>query len=189
MILIVPDYNSQLPVILNKKISCHEKRNILDVCYNSVIMDKASYVGTIDLDLLKLPPNVAPWEPYETEDLFALGVVTIPQHYLLTTGSGIFFSPTHTVSSLATTPSYQLPTTSQFYIAGRDVIRWGGELDPYEIDYDHYVFTPDFNRGKAIVSKAPKSEFHHFSQMTEKMDDLSEGWKEIFEAIRQGKFP
>lgn len=153
------------------------------------MVEKATYIGTVDLDLIKIPPNVSPWESYETNDIIAERIITIPKHYLLTTGSGIYFSPSNTASSLVTTPAYKLPTNSQFYIAGRDVIRWGGELDPYEIDYDHYVFTPDFSRNLAVVSKAPKSEFHHFSRMPEKLNDLSESWKEIFLAIQEGKFP
>ncbi len=149
-------------------------------------MHKAKYIGTVSLDLIKLAPNQKPWQPYETEDIIASGVVTVPKYYMLTTGSGIFFSPHHTASSLATTPIYRLPTTSQYYVAGRDVIRWGGELDPYEIDYDHYVFTPDFNKGVAIVSMAPKTELHHFSQFPEKIKHIPDNWKGIFEGIRKG---
>lgn len=149
---------------------------------------KAVFVGTVPLNFLKIPKNQLDWEPYETEDIILNGIVTVPKNYLLTLGSGIFFSPHHTAASLATTPAYQLPTTSQFYIAGRDVIRWGGELDPYEIDYDHYVFTPDFRRNIAIVSKAPKSELHHFSKTPEKLKFIPKPWKEIFDAIQKGEF-
>lgn len=149
---------------------------------------KATFIGTVPLDFIILPPNQPEWKPYETEDLIATGVITVPKDYLLTLGSGIFFSPYHTASSLATTPAYKLPSTSQYYVVGRDVIRWGGELDPFEIDWDHYVFTPDFNKGVAIVSKAPKTELHHFSQAPKKLEYIPEKWKGIFEAIQRGEF-
>lgn len=151
-------------------------------------MDKAKFIGTVSLELIKVPEYKAYWEPYETEDILNEGLVTTPKDYLLTLGSGIYYGSQHTPSSLATTPSYRLPSTSQIYIAGRDVIRWGGNDSPNEIDFDHYLFTPDYSKNIAIVSKAPKSEEHHFSQLPQKMDHIPGNWKPRFEEIFKGDF-
>lgn len=149
-------------------------------------MDSAKPIGTISLDWLKLPENTKPWEPFETEDIFATGLVTVPSDYLLTLGSGIFFSPTHTASSMATTPAYPLRSESQMYVAGRDVIRWGGINDPFEIDFDRYIFTPIPDKEIALVSKAPKSELHHFSEAPHLIKNIPDSWQDIFKAIMDG---
>lgn len=148
-------------------------------------MDAAIPIGTVSLDWIKLPKDKQPWEAYETEDLFATGLVTAPREYLLTLGSGMVFSPS-LMSSMATTPAYPLRSESQFYIAGRDVIRWGGPDDPYEIDFDRYVFTPLPKRNLALVSKAPKSEPHHISEVPHLLDVVDRNWQEMFKAIMDG---
>ena len=152
-------------------------------------MDKAKYIGTAPLDFLQLPGNVGNWQTYETENIFAQNLITVPHNYLYTLGSGIFtpgFSDL--ITSLATIPNYPLPTTSQFYIAGRDVIRWGGEKDPLEIDFDRYVFTPDFNKGVAVILKAPKFEPHHLSDVHRIIDKVPNNLKDLVDAIVKGKF-
>lgn len=150
-------------------------------------MNKAIYSGTVPLDFLKLPSGIGNWEKFETEDIFATNFINFPKNYLLTLGSATHHSSYSNVyTSLATTPAYKLPTSSQFYIAGRDVIRWGGPDDPLEIDFDRYVFTPDFTRGVAIVSKAPKTEPHHLSSVPSLINDVPKSWQEIFEAIKKG---
>ena len=113
------------------------------------------------------------------EDIIQERLINPPQNYFFTLGSGV----NSTMTSLATTPAYYLPTNSQFYLAGRDVFRWGGTADPYEVDIDHYGFTPDYARGAAIVWMAPKSEPHHLSETPQIMNYIPEGWKEICEAI------
>lgn len=153
-------------------------------------MDKALFSGTVPLDFLKLPQGIDNWEKFETEDIFATNFINFPKNYMLTLGSAGYHSSYQNIySSLATTPAYELPTSSQFYIAGRDVIRWGGPNDPLEIDFDRYVFTPDFNRSIAIVSKAPKTEPHHLSDVPSLVNDVPDSWKEIFEAIQRGELP
>ncbi len=119
------------------------------------------------------------------EDIIHECFITSPPNYLFTLGSGV----SSTMTSLATTPSYYLPTSSQFYLAGRDVFRWGGSSDPHEIDIDHYGFTPDYSRGAAIVFKAPKSELHHLSKMPQMMDYLPPEWKEICVTILNNQLP
>jgi len=152
-------------------------------------MEKASYIGTVPLDLLRLPPEISKWEPYETDDIFATNLITFPNDYLLTIGSTGCPSYSNIFASLATTPAYPLPTQTQMYIAGRDVIRWGGSADPYEIDFDRYVFTPIEGRNFASVFKAPKSEPHHLSEVPNLMNAVPKSWQEIFEAIRRGQLP
>lgn len=152
-------------------------------------MEKASYIGTISLDLLKLPSGVASWEPYETDDIFATNLITFPHDYLLTIGSAAHPSYTGIFTSLATTPAYQLPTQTQMYVAGRDVIRWGGSTDPHEVDFDRYVFAPIPGKTFASVFKAPKSEPHHLSDVPNLMSSVPKSWQEVFEAIRTGKLP
>jgi hypothetical protein len=152
-------------------------------------MDKAKYIGTVSLDFLQLPGTVGNWQTYQTEDIFAQNLITMPHDYLFTLGSGIFtpgFS--NLMSSLATIPQYRVPTTSQYYVAGRDVIRWGGEKDPLEIDFDRYGFTPDFNKGVAIVWKAPKFEPHHLSEVPEYIKKVPNNLKDLVDSIVKGKF-
>lgn len=153
-------------------------------------MTKAIYAGIVPLEFLKLPQEIGEWEKYETEDIFATNFINFPKNYLLTLGSATHHSSYNEMySSLATTPAYQLPTSSQFYVAGRDVIRWGGPEDPLEIDFDRYIFTPDLSRGVAIVSKAPKTEPHHLSNVPSLINYIPKGWQEIFEAIQRGDLP
>ena len=134
-------------------------------------MNKATFVGTVPLEFLD--KSATNWRSGTIEDIFADGLITRPQDYLFTLGSGV-----HSFgSSLATTPAYQLPTTSQFYLAGRDVFRWGGTNDPNEIDFDRYGFTPDYERSAAIVWKAPKSEPHHFSEVPNLINNIPEDWR------------
>lgn len=148
----------------------------------------ASYMGTVPLEWLKLPPTVKDWQTYETEDIFATNFINFPHEYMLTLGSGI--NPTYNgiYSSLATTPAYQLPTSSQIYIAGRDVIRWGGAEDPCEIDFDRYIFTPIPGKEFASVFKAPKSEPHHLSKVPTLINNVSPSMQELFKAIQRGEF-
>ena len=145
-------------------------------------------MGKVPLDWIKIPPNVNDWESYETEDIFTTNFINFPNDYMLTLGSAVHPSYSNIYSSLATTPGYKLPISSQFYVAGRDVIRWGGTADPEEVDFDRYVFTPLTGEDFAAVSKAPKSEPHHLSDAPELMDVVSDAWKEIFEGIKNGKF-
>lgn len=140
-------------------------------------MQRANFVGTIALEVLdKADSN---WGAVRMEDVIELGLVKKPPEYMFTLGSGVASWRT----SLATTPAFRLPTNSQFYLAGRHVVRWGGANDPYEIDLDHYGLTPDFNRGVVVVWKSPKSEPHHLSEMPQMMQYVPEGWKEICTAI------
>lgn len=150
-------------------------------------MNKAKRIGTVPLDFLKLPRYVNNWQTYETEDIFAQNLITMPHNYIFTLGSGIFtpgFSDL--MSSLATIPQYPIPATNQYYIAGRDVIRWGGEKDPLEIDFDRYGFTPDFNKGVAVIWKAPKFEPHHLSEMPEYIKNVPDNLKDLVDAIIKG---
>ena len=140
-------------------------------------MDKATFIGTVSLEFLD--QSASNWTAGTTEDLISEGLIIKPPDYLFTLGSGVHSGYT----SLATTPAYQLPTNSQFYLAGRDVFRWGGTNDPYEIDFDRYGFTPDYTRGVAIAWKAPKSEPHRFSEAPELRRYIPNDWKEICEAI------
>lgn len=153
-------------------------------------MNKAIYAGTVSLDFLKLPSGIVSWEKFETEDIFSTNFINYPSNYLLTIGSATHNHLSNSIrASSATTPAYQLPTSSQFYTAGRDVIRWGGPKDPLEIDFDRYIFTPDFTRGIAIVSRAPKTEPHHLSNVPSLINDVPERWKEIFKAVQSGDLP
>ena len=155
--------------------------------FYTIKKDKAKYLGTVPLDFLTLPGTVGNWDTYETEDIFATGFVNFPQDYLRTLGSGM--SPYRNLyNSFATTPSFQLPTTSQFYTAGRTVIRWGGRKDPLQVDLDHYLFTPDFNKGVAVVSLAPKSEPHHITDIPEIIVHLPENLKELVDKIQKGEY-
>ncbi len=151
-------------------------------------MNKATYMGTVPLDFLKLPGTVTNWQSYETEDIFATNFINFPKDYMLTMGSGISPSYNNIYSSLATTPAYPLPTSSQIYIAGRDVIRWGGTADPLEIDFDRYIFAPIPDKNLASVFKAPKSEPHHISEIPSLVTIIPDEWKEMFEAIQKGLF-
>ena len=151
-------------------------------------MDKATFLGTVPLEFLQLPGTVTNWQPYETNDIFALNFINFPKEYMLTMGSGVHASYNNIYSSLATTPAYPLPIQSQFYVAGRDVIRWGGPADPYEVDFDRYIFTPMPGKDFASIFKAPKSEPHHLSEVPHLVDIVPDGWKEIMEAIRKGEF-
>lgn len=140
-------------------------------------MERATYIGTTSLEFLNR--SASDWRVGTTEDIIAEGLVTKPHNYLFTLGSGVYSCGV----SLATTPTYQLPTNSQFYLAGRDVFRWGGPKNPYEIGLDRYGFTPDYSRDIAVVWKAPKSEPHHLSEVPQLLVHIPEDWKEICEAI------
>lgn len=118
-------------------------------------------------------------------DIIQQKLINPPPNYFLTVGSGVGCTGT----SLATTPAYPLPTSSQFYLAGRDVLRWGGTRDPYEVDIDHYGFTPDYVRNCAILWKAPKSEPHHLSEVPGLLVNLPHDWKEFCEAILKRQLP
>ncbi len=144
-------------------------------------MNKASFVGTISLDFLDKFANN--WTVGTTEDIIDAGLIKKPQYYLFTLGSGVDSLGT----SLATTPPYRLPTHSQIYLAGRDVYRWGGTSDPYEVDFDRYGFTPDYTRGVTILWKAPKSEPHHLSELSQLLIHIPKDCKEICEAVFKGK--
>lgn len=146
-------------------------------------MNKASYVGTVPLEFLDR--SSSNWGVAVVDDIIISGLIKQPKDYLLTLGSGVYSWG----SSLATTPAYQLPTNSQYYLAGRDVFRWGGTADPYEIDFDRYGFTPDFTRGAAIVWKAPKSEPHHLTEVPELLTYIPKDWRDIFEAVLDKKLP
>jgi hypothetical protein len=151
-------------------------------------MNKATFLGTISLDFLKLPPGVEDWETYETEDIFATNFINFPKDYIFTLGSGIHNTYGNMFASLATTPAYSLPTASQYYAAGRDVIRWGGTADHTEIDFDRYIFTPIPGKNFASVSIAPKSEPHHLSTVPNLIEKIPGGWLEMVEAIKKGEF-
>lgn len=140
-------------------------------------MQRANYIGTVSLDFLdKADSN---WGVATMGDIIEQRLITKPAEYMFTVGSGV----ASWRNSMATTPAFPLPTTSQFYLAGRHVARWGGTNDPFEIDLDHYGFTPDFNRGVAVVWKSPKSEPHHLSEMPQMMQYVPQEWKEICTAI------
>lgn len=140
-------------------------------------MNKADFIGTVSFDFLD--SSASNWTAGTTNDMIQDGLITLPPDYFFTLGSGV----QSTMTSLATTPAYQLPTKSQFYLAGRDVFRWGGFHDPFEVDIDHYGFTPDYIREVAIIWKAPKSEPHHLSEMPELLVHLPDDWKEFCQAI------
>jgi hypothetical protein len=148
-------------------------------------MSTAKFLGTAPLSFLTLPEAVANWQPFPTEDLIIQGYITRPNHYMLTMGSAIHPS---VFASLATTPAYRLPSATQRYIAGRDVIRWGGPDDPHEVDFDRYVFSPFPEKDLAHILKAPKSEPHHLSDVPGLMKIVPDDWKEILEGIRNGEF-
>lgn len=150
--------------------------------------DEAIYLGEVPLDWLKVPPKIENWQTYETEDIFATNLITIPNDYLLTLGSGVFTPCPNLYASMATTPAYPLPTSTQMYVAGRDVIRWGGKSDPYEVDFDRYIFTPLSNGESAAVFKAPKSEPHHLSSVPDLISKVPKDWQEMFVAIKNGEF-
>lgn len=161
--------------------------NLYKVVLYRTKRDKAKYLGTVPLDFLTLPGTVGSWETYETEDIFATNFVNFPHDYLRTLGSGI--SPYKNLyTSLATTPDFQLPTTSQLYTAGRTVIRWGGSQDPFQVDLDHYLFTPDFSRGVAVVSLAPKSEPHHITDDPELIVQLPDNLRQLVYKIQKGEY-
>lgn len=152
-------------------------------------MKKAEPITTVPLDWIKLPEGIQQWEPYETDDIIADSLITMPNDYLLTLGSaGNYSIEKGPMASLATAPAYPLPTNSQFYVAGRDVVRWGGKHDPLEIDFDRYIFTPIPEKNIALVAKAPKSEPHHLSDVPELIEKVPDSWKEIFEAVKRGDF-
>ena len=140
-------------------------------------MQRANYIGTVALDFLDNAESN--WSAGTTEDIIQQRIITRPPEYMFTLGSGV----ASWRISLATTPAFYLPTNSQFYLAGRHVVRWGGTNDPFEIDLDHYGFTPDFDRGVAVVWKSPKSEPHHLSEMPQMMQYIPEDWKEICTAV------
>ncbi len=146
-------------------------------------MNRAQFIGTISLDFLN--NSASDWIAGTTEDIIQQGLITLPQNYFFTLGSGV----QSTMNSLATTPAYYLPTNSQFYIAGRDVFRWGGTADPYEIDIDHYGFTPDYTRGAAICWRAPKTEPHHLSEIPQLLNFVPQDWIEICGAILKKQLP
>jgi len=52
-------------------------------------MDKATYMGTVPLEFLKLPGTVTNWQPFQTDDIFATNFINFPKNYMLTMGSGI----------------------------------------------------------------------------------------------------
>lgn len=151
-------------------------------------MQKAKILGTVPLDFIKIPQGLSDWQVYETEDIFATNFINFPHDYLLTVGSAVFNPFRNNYGSLATTPSFEIPTSSQIYIAGRDVLRWGGVNDPSEIDIDHYGFTPDKERKFAYVWKAPKSEAHAVSLLPNYVENVPENWQEMFKAILSGEF-
>jgi hypothetical protein len=144
-------------------------------------MNRATFIGTVPLEFLD--KSASNWQAGTIEDIFAASLIAKPQDYLFTLGSGVYSGAT----SLATTPRYQLPTNSQIYLAGRDVFRWGGTNDPYEVDFDRYGFTPDYARGAAIVWKAPKSEPHHLSVLPNLMTNIPGDWQEVCKAILRGE--
>lgn len=140
-------------------------------------MEKANFIATISLDFLDR--SQSNWGAATMDDIIRERLISRPPTYLFTLGSGIASRAT----SLATTPAYRLPTNSQTYHAGRDVFRWGGPKNPFEIDFDRYGFTPDFDRGVAVVWKAPKSEPHHLSRMPQMTQYIPDDWKEICSEI------
>ena len=140
-------------------------------------MNKAIFIATAPISLIDNTANN--WQATTMNDIIKEQYIQIPENYLFTLGSGI----SSTIASRATYPSYRLPTGSQYYLAGRDVFRWGGSADPYEIDFDRYGITPDFNRGVAVIWRAPKSEPHHLSEMPHIFKNVPNDWKEICDSI------
>lgn len=140
-------------------------------------MNQAHFMGTVSLEFLDR--SQTDWFAVKIEDIIAEGHISKPNDYLFTLGSGV----ASWMTSLASTPSYTLPTQSQIYTAGRDVFRRGGTDDPYEIDFDRYGFTPDYTRGVAIMWKAPKSEPHHLSELPQLLTKIPEDWQDICQAI------
>ncbi|QQS43856.1 hypothetical protein IPM65_07015 [Candidatus Roizmanbacteria bacterium] len=147
------------------------------------MVNKATAIGTVPLNFIN--DTSSDWDKFLTEDIIEKGYITTPPDYICTLGSGICTAMT----SLATTPAYPLPTTTQSYYAGRDVLRWGGFKDPHEVDFDRYGFTPDFNKGVAILWKAPKSEPHHLSKVPDILDYLSDSDRDFCKAILEKKLP
>lgn len=147
------------------------------------MINKANIIGTVPIDFID--ETASDWDKFVTEDIIQSGFITAPSDYLCTLGSGVCCN----MSSLATTSAYQLPTTSQNYYAGRDVFRWGGSKDPYEIDFDRYGLTPDFNRGVAVLWKAPKSEPHHLSEIPEMLNYLPDSEREFCRAVLEKRLP
>jgi hypothetical protein len=145
-------------------------------------MNRAQPIGVTSLDFLNR--SASNWRAGITEDIIQERLISLPLNYLFTLGSGVY----STMTSLATIPAYHLPTTSQFYLAGRDVFRWGGMSDPLEVDIDRYGFTPDYARGAVVCWKAPKSEPHHLSEIPGLLNYVPSDWKEICEAILGGNF-
>lgn len=156
--------------------------------YMGIKNDIAKPLGTVPLDWITLPPGINDWEKYETDDIFSTNFINIPKEHLFTLGSAIHLPNNQTFASLATTPAFKLPTSSQYYVAGRTVVRWGGEEDPLELDFDHYGFTPDRNKGLALVWLAPKSEPHHLSEMPEMLNHIPSSMKQLVDAITKGEF-
>ncbi len=146
-------------------------------------MYKATPVGTVSLEFLDRSNSY--WASGTTGDIFTHNLITPPPGYFLTLGSGV----ASYMTSLATTPAYCLPTNSQFYLAGRDVFRWGGTKDPNEVDVDHYGFTPNYAAGAAVMWMAPKSEPHHLSELPQLLTHLPEDWQEFCMAILEKKLP
>lgn len=140
-------------------------------------MNQAQFINTISLDFIN--QSQTGWKATQLEDIIVDGYIAKPNNYLFTLGSGV----ASWMSSLATTPAYLLPTQSQTYIAGRDVFRWGGTNDPYEIDLDHYGFTHDYNRRIVVMWKAPKSEPHHLSELPQLLEHIPEDWLDICQAV------
>lgn len=151
--------------------------------YNLSLMNRATFIGTVYLKFLDQSANN--WIAGTMEDIIAEDIIVKPHDYFFTLGSGIYSGGT----SLATIPAYRLPTNSQFYLAGRDVFRWGGIKDPYEVDFDRYGFTPDYAKGVAVVWKAPKSEPHHLSKLPKLFDHIPNDWREICTSIITKQFP
>lgn len=146
-------------------------------------VSKALFIGTVPLDFLD--HSESDWRAATMQDILQKGYIHPPQNYFFTLGSGV----NSTMISLATTPVYYLPTNSQFYLAGRDVFRWGGSADPYEIDIDHYGFSPDYMHDAAVMWRAPKSEPHHLSEMPQMMDHVPDEWREFCESILGKRLP
>ena len=146
-------------------------------------MEKANYIGTVPLKFLD--ESTSNWSAFATEDIFETGIVRKPSFYITTLGSGV---ASH-MTSLATSSNFRLPTNSQFYLAGRDVLRWAGTADPYDFDIDHYGFTPDYNRKAAIVWMSPKSVPHHLSQRYDLLNKLNPDLRLLCEAVLKKQLP
>lgn len=145
-------------------------------------MNKAKYIGTVPLGFID--NSQTSWIPEKVDDIIRVGYISEPKGYLFTMGSGVH----STMTSFATYPNYWLPANSQYYIAGRDVMRWAGTANPTEIDIDRYGFTPDFKKQSAVVWMAPKTEPHHLSARKEMLDYMPEDWKEFCKAVLNGEF-